>query len=128
MGVDSGSVKVQYPSLLDFLHLNGNLSCPQSISLGPAGSYFIRVDGRRSFRCHPKAAIDEKAQSAARLWWGVDGAYVLEREADDGKLQLEWDLKGSYSDLEEILRTHHSEKRIWVTPPSYHLRSLRWWG
>ncbi|KAK8026500.1 hypothetical protein PG991_003556 [Apiospora marii] len=93
-----------------FLHENGNLSCPQSISLGPAGSYFIRVDGRRSFRCHPNAAIDEKAESAARLWWGVDGAYVLECEATG---QLEWDLRGSYSELEEILQAHHSKKRIW---------------
>lgn len=121
MGVDSGSVKARYPSLLDFLNEAGNLSCPQSISLGPDGSYFIRVDGRRSFQCHSNAAIDETANGAARLWWGVDGAYVVESEATG---QLSWDLRGKYSDLKEILQTNHCKKKIWVIRPPSHFRLL----
>ncbi|KAK6214586.1 hypothetical protein LQW54_004308 [Pestalotiopsis sp. IQ-011] len=99
---DWGAVQKLYPELFEFLSKNRNTACPTSISLGPAGSYFINVDGRTSFKCHPETPIDIEASYSSRLWWGANGSYVL--EFSDKRKTLRWDLKGQYGSLDEILQ------------------------
>jgi hypothetical protein len=99
-----------YPELYDFLGTNKNTACPTAVSLGPAGSYFINVDGRISFKCHPQSQIFAQAEDASRLWWGANGAYVL--EFNGYAKQVIWDLKGQYGALEAILESRKEEIKV----------------
>lgn len=90
-----GRVKDGYPGLSNFLTGKDGNDCPTCISLGPQGSYFISTGKTSSFKCHPNAPIDQEAAKASRLWWGFEGAYVMERE--DKTLKM--DLAGHYGGL-----------------------------
>lgn len=107
---DWGAVQRMYPELYDFLGMNKNTACPSAISLGPAGSYFINVEGRTSFRCHPLSQILSEAEDASRLWWGANGAYVL--EFNGVAKQVIWDLKGQYGALEAILGSRREDIKV----------------
>lgn len=115
-----------YPQLWAFLGKGQNTRCPDCISLGPEGSYFINVAGNKSFQCHPNAQISLSAQLIKCLWWGVEGSFVVEYE--DG--QVDADLRGHYAGLEDLLQSRdgkpikvsrkhtrndmpHTEKLIW---------------
>ncbi|WQF90241.1 Putative GTP binding domain, P-loop containing nucleoside triphosphate hydrolase [Colletotrichum destructivum] len=103
----SMSLRGKYCSLIgpafskSFIGRDSNTSCPTVISLGPQGSYFINVAGRKSMQCHPNAILPESisTRDIRRLWWGIDGSYILEREDD----QLHWQLRGNYGGLESVL-------------------------
>ncbi|KAK1990651.1 hypothetical protein LX36DRAFT_390515 [Colletotrichum falcatum] len=109
-----GSLQATYPELYKFISEHSNTSCPTGISLGPQGSYFINVAGRKSMHCHPDAIhLEEKPpRDIRRLWWGVGGSYVLEQE--DGRILCE--LRGYYGSLESTLSepetSHYKVKEL----------------
>lgn len=97
---DHGRVKDSYPGLFEFLNSKNGTACPKSISLGPQGCYFISTGKRSSFKCHPNAPIQQDAASATRLWWGYEGAYVMEMKNKTVKV----DLRGHYPALHDLLQ------------------------
>ena len=107
---DYGRVKDSYPGLFDFLNSKKGTECPKCVSLGPQGSYFISTGKRSSFKIHPNAPISEQAASASRLWWGFDGAYVMEVK----NKPLQFSLAGHYSGLDDLLRKRSSDSKIQV--------------
>lgn len=110
MPSDHGRVKDSYPELFNFLNSKKGRECPKCISLGPQGSYFISTGKRSSFKLHPNAQIPEQAASASRLWWGVDGAYVMEVK----NKPLQFNLAGHYSGLDTVLSNRSDESKIQV--------------
>lgn len=98
-GSDHGAIKAQYPPLFSFLSKDQNTRCPDCISLGPEGSYFINVSGRKSLQCPPNSHIKFSLNDIKRLWWGFGGSYIAELQ--DGSWGI--DLRGYYDGLESLI-------------------------
>lgn len=101
---DHGAIRAEYPQLWSFLSKGQNTKCPDCISLGPEGSYFINIAGRKSLQSHPNSEMSFSTQEIKRLWWGVEGSYVVELQ--DGSLSV--DLRGYYSGLESLILQDNS--------------------
>lgn len=104
---DHGAIRVQYPRLFSFLSKDQNTRCPDCISLGPEGSFFISIAGRKSLQCPPNSELNFSLEEIKRLWWGFGGSYIAELQ--DGS----WggDLRNYYDGLGSLIwRTDNGVK------------------
>lgn len=103
---DHGAIRAQYPQLFAFLSKGQNTRCPDCISLGPEGSYFISVAGMKSLQCPPNTDFNLSAKEVKRLWWGIGGSYIAELQNGS----CVGDLRGHYAGLEDLIQNGNGVK------------------